>query len=72
MIYHRFFDSILGTDEKFFGEIEIVLLKNNGGDFNLIDYLIDELGQDYIEAINGDKYEVSDSGRYSSGCNLPA
>ena len=34
----------------------LVTKKNaDGGDFNLIDYLIDELGQDYIEAINGDE-----------------
>lgn len=34
----------------------LVTKKNaDGGDFNLIDYLIDDLGQDYIEAINGDE-----------------
>ena len=35
--------------------IGLVTKKNaDGSDFNLIDYLIDELGQDYIDAINGD------------------
>ena len=34
----------------------LVTKKNaDGGDFNLIDYLIDELGQDYVDAINGDE-----------------
>ena len=34
----------------------LITKKNaDGGDFNLIDFLIDDLGQDYIDAINGDE-----------------
>ena len=34
----------------------LVTKKNaDGGEFNLVDFLIDELGPDYIEAINGDE-----------------
>jgi hypothetical protein len=50
------FNNMLKENPHAPGLVTGLITKKNadGGDFNLIDYLIDELGQDYIEAINGD------------------
>ena len=51
------FNNMLQENPHAPGLVAGLVTKKNaeGGDFNLIDYLIDELGQDYIDAINGDE-----------------
>lgn len=55
----------------------LVTKKNaDGSDFNFIDFIIDEMGQDYIDAINGDekakaRLKASEKRNLKPARNLP-